>query len=254
MLIIPAVDIKAGKAVRLRQGLADQETIYDADPVHAARRWAEAGAKRIHVVDLDGAFEGLPRNRELTLAILRALCPPHGSARRIEIEIGGGLREAEAIAVFLDAGAARCVIGTKALEDRAFLSGLARRYPGRISVGLDAKGGRLVTKGWVRQSDTPATELVRSLADLPLGEVIYTDIERDGMLSGPNLKRLAEMKAASPFPLIASGGISALEHVRACRALGCFGAIIGKAFYDEALDIQAAMEAAGDVQINKDEG
>ena len=246
MLIIPAVDIKAGKAVRLRQGLADQQTVYDADPVHAARRWAEAGARRIHVVDLDGAFEGRPRNRELTLAILRALCPAHGNARRVEIEIGGGLREVEAIAAFLDAGAARCVIGTKALEDRGFLTDLAARYPGRINVGLDAKDGKLVTKGWVQQSDTLATDLVRSLAGLRLGEVIYTDIERDGMLSGPNLKRLEEMKQASPFPLIASGGISALDHVRACRALGCFGAIVGKAFYDGALDVRAAMEAAND--------
>ena len=123
---------------------------------------------------------------------------------------------------------------------------MAARYPGRINVGLDAKDGKLVTKGWVQQSDTLATELVRSLAGLQLGEVIYTDIERDGMLNGPNLKRLEEMKQASPFPLIASGGISALDHVRACRALGCFGAIVGKAFYDGALDIRAAMAAAGD--------
>ncbi|MGD0089218.1 MAG: 1-(5-phosphoribosyl)-5-[(5-phosphoribosylamino)methylideneamino] imidazole-4-carboxamide isomerase [Planctomycetota bacterium] len=247
MLIIPAVDIKDGKAVRLRQGLAEQQTVYDADPVHAARRWAEAGAKRIHVVDLDGAFEGQPRNRELTLAILRALRPPsQGTARRIEIEIGGGLRDAAAVSAFLDAGAARCVLGTKALDDRAFLTDLAARYPGRINAGLDARDGRLVTQGWVQQSATLATDLVRSLAGLPLGEVIYTDIERDGMLSGPNLKRLEEMKKASPFPLIASGGISALDHVRACRALGCFGAIVGKAFYDGALEIREAMAAAGD--------
>ena len=248
MLIIPAVDIKDGKAVRLRQGKACQQTVYDADPVHAARRWSDAGAKRIHVVDLDGAFEGQPRNRELTLAILRALCPPgQETTRRIEIEIGGGLRDAADVAVLLDAGAARCVIGTKVLEDRAFLTDLALRHPGRINAGLDARDGRLVTKGWVQQSATFATDLVRSLAGLPLGEVIYTDIERDGMLSGPNLKRLEEMRNASPFPLIASGGISTLDHVRACRDLGCFGAIVGKAFYDGALDIRAAMTAAGDV-------
>lgn len=249
MLIIPAVDIKDGQAVRLRQGLADQQTVYDADPVHAARRWADAGAKRIHVVDLDGAFEGCPKNRTTTLAVLHALCPaaPAPGARRIEIEIGGGLRLDADIQALMEAGAVRCVIGTKVLEDRAFLRSLAQRYPGRINVGLDAKNGKLVTKGWVQQSETLATALVRELRDLALGEVIYTDIERDGMLSGPNLKRLEDMKKASPFPLIASGGISTVEHVRACRALGCFGAIVGKAFYDGALEMRAAMEAAGDL-------
>ncbi|MCY3023317.1 MAG: 1-(5-phosphoribosyl)-5-[(5-phosphoribosylamino)methylideneamino] imidazole-4-carboxamide isomerase [Planctomycetota bacterium] len=247
MLIIPAVDIKGGKAVRLKQGKADRETVYDADPVHAARRWADAGAQRIHVVDLDGAFDGVPRNSALTLAILREFCSAPraaGGAERIEIEIGGGLRDAASIVEFMNTGAARCVLGTRALEDRAFLTTLAERYPGRISVGLDAKGGKLVTKGWVSQSETPATVLVRELRGLPLGEVIYTDIERDGMLSGPNLKRLEDMRKASPFPLIASGGITTVEHIRACRRLGCFGAIIGKAFYDGALTIREALEAA----------
>lgn len=246
MLIIPAVDIKDGKAVRLKQGLADRQTVYDADPVHAARRWVDAGARRIHIVDLDGAFEGRPRNRDITLAILREFALGRAS-RNVEFEIGGGLRDEAAIAAFIAAGAARCVIGTKALEDRAFLATLALAYPGRINVGLDARDGKLVTKGWVQQSDTPAADYVRELRELPLGEVIYTDIERDGMLSGPNLKRLEEMKQASPFPLIASGGIATLEHVRACGRLGCIGAIVGKAFYDGALDIHAAMQAAGDV-------
>lgn len=245
MLIIPAVDIKDGQAVRLRQGLAAQQTVYDADPVHAARRWAEAGAERLHVVDLDGAFEGRPRNRELTLAILRELSPVK-LGRFVDFEIGGGLRDETVIAEFMDAGAARCVIGTKALEDRAFLTQLASRYPGRINLGLDAKDGQVVTKGWVHQSDTLATDLVRALGGLPLGEVIYTDIERDGMLTGPNLKRLEDVKRASPFPLIASGGITTLDHVRACSRLGCFGAIIGKAFYDGALDIHEAIQAAGE--------
>lgn len=263
MLIIPAVDIKDGKAVRLKQGLADQQTIYDADPVHAARRWVDAGAKRIHIVDLDGAFEGQPRNRGITLAILREFSPfPREGAgrderrriggegadrtRSIEFELGGGLRDEATIAAFIEAGAARCVIGTKALDDRAFLSALAQRYPGCINVGLDARDGKIVTKGWVHQSDTLATDLVRELGALPLGEIIYTDIERDGMLSGPNLKRLEEMKKASPFPLIASGGVTTLDNVRACARLGCFGAIVGKAFYDGALDVRAAMQAAGD--------
>jgi phosphoribosylformimino-5-aminoimidazole carboxamide ribotide isomerase len=244
MLIIPAVDIKNGKAVRLKQGRADQETVYNDDPVQAARRWADGGARRVHVVDLDGAFEGAPRNRAVTLAILQALCPPDMPAeKRVEIEIGGGLRDEKSIAAFMDAGAARCVIGTKALEDRAFLEKLARRYPGRMSVGIDAKGGKVVTKGWVSQSETLATALVRELAGLSLGEIIYTDIERDGMLSGPNLKRLAEMKAASPFPLIASGGVTTVENIRACSKLGCYGAIVGKALYDGPLTLAEALAA-----------
>ena len=236
MLIIPAVDIKSGKAVRLKQGKADQETVYDADPLHAARHWASEGAKRIHVVDLDGAFEGTPRNRSITLAIINAL--------KVEIEVGGGLRTARIAEEFLDAGAARCVIGTKALEDRDFLKNLASRHPGQISAGLDAKRGMLLTKGWVESSGVLALDLIASLYDLPLGEVIYTDVERDGMLQGPNFTRLEEMRRACPFPLIASGGITTMEHVRLCKALGCFGAIIGKALYDGRLDIQDALAAA----------
>ncbi len=246
MIIIPAVDMKDGRAVRLKQGKADQQTVYDSDPLHAAQRWLVPGVKRLHIVDLDGAFEGVPRNKSHTLAILKAL------ASRVEIEIGGGLRDADTIADFIQAGAARCVLGTKVLEDRAFLERLARAYPGRINVGLDAKDGKVVTKGWVVPSDTLAVDLVRDLAGLPLGEVIYTDIDRDGMLQGPNLKRLDEMRRASPFPLIASGGVSTVENIRACGALGCFGAIVGKALYDGALELLDALNAAGE-QPFKDE-
>ncbi|MBI3831348.1 MAG: 1-(5-phosphoribosyl)-5-[(5-phosphoribosylamino)methylideneamino]imidazole-4-carboxamide isomerase [Planctomycetes bacterium] len=239
MRVIPAVDIKGGKAVRLVQGKADQETVYDEDPVHAARRWADAGARRIHIVDLDGAFDGRPKNAELTFRILKEIKGP-------EIEIGGGLRSAEAVAELFDAGAARCVIGTKVVEDRNFLKDLANRHPGKLCVGLDAKDGKVVTKGWVEVSKLSAVDLIAELYDLPLGEVIYTDIDRDGMLQGPNLKRLAEMRDACPFPLIASGGVTTLENIRALRKLGCFGCIIGKALYDGRLELPQAYEAAGD--------
>lgn len=239
MRVIPAVDIKGGKAVRLVQGKADQETVYDEDPVRAARRWADTGARRIHIVDLDGAFDGRPKNAELTFAILKEI-------RGVEIEVGGGLRSAEAVAELFDAGAARCVIGTKAAEDRNFLKDLANRHPGKLCVGVDAKDGRVVTKGWVEVSSLLAVDLIAELYDLPLGEVIYTDIDRDGMLQGPNLKRMAEIRDACPFPLIASGGVTTLENVKALRELGCFGCIIGKALYDGRLDIQQAFTAAGD--------
>lgn len=244
MLVIPAVDMKDGKAVRLKQGKADKQTIYDEDPVHAAKKWVELGARRLHVVDLDGAFGGTPKNLDLTMAIIKAIAELKD--KRCEIEIGGGLRSTEVVCEFMNAGVARCVIGTKVLEDRDFLRNLASRYPGRISVGLDAKDGQIVTKGWVEKSATLATDLVSSLYELPLGEVIYTDIDRDGMLKGPNLKRLKEMRDACTFPLIASGGITTLDHVKRCRELGCYGAIIGTAFYDGRLEMAAAQQAAGD--------
>ena len=240
MRVIPAVDIKEGKAVRLKQGKADQKTIYNDDPVQAARQWAATGARRIHIVDLDGAFEGTPKNRDITLAILKALAKTH------EIQIGGGLRSVEAIATFLDAGAARCVIGTKALDDWQFLKDLAAKYPGRINVGVDAKDGKVATKGWVEVSETWATDLGRKLGALPLGEVIYTDIECDGMLEGPNFQRLEEMRDACSLPLIASGGVTTLEHVRKCKEMGCYGAIVGKAFYDGRMEVRDALEAAGE--------
>jgi phosphoribosylformimino-5-aminoimidazole carboxamide ribotide isomerase len=236
VIIIPAVDIKDGKAVRLKQGKADQQTIYNNDPVAAAQQWADTGAKRIHIVDLDGAFEGTPKNRAHTLAILKAL--------KIEVELGGGLRSEEIVAEYITAGAARCVIGTKALEDLEFLKKLAWRFPGQINVGIDAKDGKVVTKGWVEQSQTTAKDMVKSLAGLPLGEIIYTDIDRDGMLEGPNLKQLEEMHKVSPFPLIASGGITTVENIHACKRMGCFGAIVGKALYDGRIDIIDAYKAA----------
>jgi phosphoribosylformimino-5-aminoimidazole carboxamide ribotide isomerase len=263
MLILPAVDIKSGKAVRLKQGRADQETIYDDDPVRAAMRWAELGARRIHIVDLDGAFEGAPRNAKVTLAIAHALVGQkrtawaaltadptrlpsknEGYRSNIKLEVGGGLRTFDSVRIFMAANVARCVIGTKALEDRQFLEELAGMYPGRICVGIDAKDGMVVTKGWVKVSEMPATELAQSLRGLRLGEVIYTDIDRDGMLEGPNFKRLEEMRRACPFPLIASGGVTTLDQIRRCKALGCFGAIVGKALYDGRMELKDALAAA----------
>jgi phosphoribosylformimino-5-aminoimidazole carboxamide ribotide isomerase len=234
VLIIPAVDIRKGRAVRLVQGRADREIVYDQDPVRAAQRWAAAGARRIHVVDLDGAFEGRPRNSPVVRKIIRALPD-------VEVEVGGGLRTARAAADMLRAGAARCVLGTKAAEDRAFLASAAHRHPGRISLGLDAKNGMVATKGWIEVRDLRAVDLLRSLAGLPLAEVIYTDVERDGMLEGPDFARLEELVPLSPFPVIASGGVSSLEDIRRIKSLGCCGCIIGKALFDGRLDLKEAL-------------
>ena len=234
MLVIPAVDVRNGKAVRLVQGRADQETVYDQNPIDAARRWVDGGAKRVHLVDLDGAFEGEPKNAAHTIGIIRAF-PDR------EFEIGGGLRSEAAVRKFIEAGAARCVIGTKAAEDRGFVARLAKAFPGRISVGVDAKNGKVVTKGWVEVRDLEATQLVRDLSGLPLGEIIYTDIERDGMLTEPNFGRLEELMKVSPFPVIASGGVATLAHIERAKKIGCYGCIVGKALFDGRIEIRAAL-------------
>jgi phosphoribosylformimino-5-aminoimidazole carboxamide ribotide isomerase len=233
--IIPAVDIKGGKVVRLLQGQADKEVVYPTDPVSAAKRWQQEGAERLHLVDLDGAFEGRPCNADWTKRILREV--------RIEVEIGGGLRSIDAVREFMEAGAARCVIGTKAVEDRSFLADLARSWPQRIIVGIDAKAGQIMTRGWLSGSSVTAADLLSELYDLPLGEVIYTDIERDGLLGGPNYEQIREILRASPFPVISSGGVCSIDHVERLRNLGCSGCIIGKAFYDGKLTFAEARKA-----------
>lgn len=234
MLVIPAVDVRNGKAVRLVQGRADRETVYDQNPMDAARRWVDGGARRVHLVDLDGAFGGEPKNAAHTLGIIRAF-PDR------EFEIGGGLRTEAAVREFIEAGAARCVIGTKAAEDRGFVARIAKSFPGRISIGVDAKNGKVVTKGWVEVRDLEATALVRDLAGLPLGEIIYTDIERDGMLTEPNFGRLEELMAVSPFPVILSGGVAALAHIERAKVIGCYGCIVGKALFDGRIELHAAL-------------
>jgi len=235
MLVIPAVDVRNGKAVRLVQGRVDRETVYDQHPIDAARRWVDGGARRVHLVDLDGAFGGEPKNVEHTLGIVQAF-PDR------EFEIGGGLRTEETVKRFIDAGAARCIIGTKAVEDRGFVERLAQAFPGRISVGVDAKNGKVVTKGWLEVRDLEATDLVRELKGLQLGEIIYTDIERDGMLTEPNFGRLEELMKVSPFPVIASGGVASLDHVKRAKAIGCYGCIIGKALFDGRIELRDALE------------
>jgi phosphoribosylformimino-5-aminoimidazole carboxamide ribotide isomerase len=234
MLVIPAVDVRNGKAVRLVQGRADQETVYDQNPIDAARRWVDGGARRVHLVDLDGAFDGEPKNAAHMLGILRAFPD-------CEFEIGGGLRTEAAVRTFVEAGAARCVIGTKAAEDRGFVERLAKAFPGRISVGVDAKNGKVATKGWVEVCDLEATELVRELAGLPLGEIIYTDIERDGMLTEPNFGRLEELMKVCPFSVIASGGVATLAHIQRAKQIGCYGCIVGKALFDGRIEIRSAL-------------
>lgn len=237
MLVIPAIDLKDGRCVRLRQGDMAAETVYSDDAPAVARRWQEAGASLIHVVDLNGAVDGEPRNLPEISEII--------STVTVRVQVGGGIRSIETVRRYLGAGVARVVLGTAALTDRSFLEKACLEFPHRILLGLDAHGGKVAVRGWTSVSETKATDFLKELAGHALGAVIYTDIARDGMLGGPNLAALREMVELSSFPVIASGGISRVEDLLAVQALGpqVEGAIVGKALYDGKLDYRAAVAA-----------
>lgn len=237
MLIIPAIDLKDGRCVRLRQGSMAAETVYSDDVVEVARRWQARGADLIHVVDLNGAVDGEPRNQSHIRKIVESVS--------VRVQVGGGVRVLKTIAEYLEMGVARVVLGTAALQDRGLLEEACRRFPQRIVLGLDAKEGMVAVRGWTAVSETRATELLESLSLLPLAAVIYTDIARDGMLSGPNVPALWEIVQRSAFPVIASGGITRVEDLQAIRGLGerIEGAIIGKALYDGQLDFGTARQS-----------
>ena len=236
MIIFPAVDIQDGKAVRLRQGRADDATVFAADPVAAARDWEAQGARWLHVVDLDGAFDGLPRSRD----IVRAIC----SALDIPVQLGGGIRSEQIAEAYLDAGVERLIIGTLALEQPEAFAALCRRFPGRIGVSLDAEGGRLKTKGWVADAGLSVDDVLPRLLGDGAAFIIYTDIERDGMQTGVNLPALTHLAEASTVPVIAAGGVATLADVQALyplsRTARLQGAISGRALYEGTLDLKQA--------------
>ncbi len=238
MLIIPAIDIKDGRCVRLRQGDLRQETVYSDDPGAMAFKWETLGARMLHVVDLNGAVEGRPANLAQVEAIVKATTIP--------VQLGGGIRAIETIKQYLGLGIQRVVLGTAALQDRDLLEKACAAFPKRILVGIDARQGKVAVRGWTAQTDTTVTALLRTLVDYPLAGVIYTDIARDGMLEGPNLASLREVAAQSPAPVIASGGITRVEDIRGIKGIGAKieGAILGKALYDGKLDLPAALAAA----------
>jgi phosphoribosylformimino-5-aminoimidazole carboxamide ribotide isomerase len=240
VLVIPAIDLKDGRCVRLRQGDMAAETVYSEDVSAVARTWQEGGASLIHVVDLNGAVDGEPRNLPQIETVLKTVT--------VKLQIGGGIRTIATVRRYLRAGVSRVVLGTAALTDRAFLEQACQEFPGQILLGLDARDGKVAVKGWTSVSDTRAIDLLKEVGGLAIGAVIYTDIARDGMLSGPNLPALKEVAAASSFSVIASGGISRVEDLLAVRALGprIEGAIVGKALYDGKLDYRAALAALGE--------
>ncbi len=238
MLVIPAVDLKDGRCVRLRQGDLREETVYSEDPPGTALRWQGQGAPMLHVIDLNGAIDGRPGNRLEIEAVLKAVSIP--------VQIGGGIRTLESVRHYMALGAARVVLGTAALQDRQFLDQACAEFPYRIVLGLDAKDGMVAIRGWTSISHTTAKGLLAALSGHAFAAVIYTDILKDGMLEGPNLVALRGILDGAPFPVVASGGITSLADIRAIKALGSnvTGAIVGKALYDGKLDLAAALEAA----------
>ncbi len=237
MLVIPAIDLKDGCCVRLRQGDMAAETIYSDDVVEVAGRWQQKGADLIHVVDLNGAVDGEPKNLAQIESVLKTV--------RVKVQVGGGIRTIETVRRYLNAGVSRIVLGTAALMNRTLLNLACQEFPQRIVLGLDARDGRIAVKGWTAVSDVKAIDLLKELSDCAIAAVVYTDIARDGMLNGPNLPALQEIVGFSSFPVIASGGITSLDDLKAVQSIGSKieGAIIGKALYDGQLDYQAAVAA-----------
>ena len=238
MQIWPAIDLRGGKCVRLRQGDYQRQTVYGDDPAEMARRFIREGATCLHLVDLDGAKDGSSANLPAALAILAAV--------EIPCELGGGIRDEAAIQRLLNLGLSRLVIGTRALKEPDWFRGVCRRFPGQLALGIDAKNGLVATDGWLQTSTTSAVELARQFAGEPLAAVIYTDIAKDGMLQGPNLAAMGEMNAAAECDVIASGGVTTAEDVRKLAALGLAGCIIGRALYEGTLTLKSALEAARD--------
>ncbi|HEX9742486.1 MAG TPA: 1-(5-phosphoribosyl)-5-[(5-phosphoribosylamino)methylideneamino]imidazole-4-carboxamide isomerase [Nitrospiraceae bacterium] len=238
MLIIPAIDLKDGQCVRLMQGNLHQATVYSNDPAAMARQWQDQGAQFLHIVDLNGAFEGEPKNLTHVEAIANAVSIP--------IQVGGGIRSLDTVRMYLGVGAKRVVMGTTALTNRQLVEEVLELFPERVVVAIDAKNGLVATDGWKTVTGITARETIRSLAGLPLAAVMYTDIAKDGMMAGPNIPSLKIMVEASPVPIIASGGISTLDDIKAIKALGpqVMGVILGKSLYEGKIDLAQAIAAA----------
>jgi phosphoribosylformimino-5-aminoimidazole carboxamide ribotide isomerase len=230
MQIYPAIDLRGGQCVRLKQGDYAQETVFGADPAEMARRWVGDGATYLHIVDLDGAKAGHPVNAASIRAIVKASGVP--------CQLGGGLRTEDDIKQALSFGVARVIVGTKALESPAWLAQMTGRFPGRIVLGIDAKDGNVATQGWLDVSEMGALELAKKCARPPLSAIIYTDISRDGMMQGANVAAMAQMAAAVPLPVIASGGVTTLDDVQRLQAAGLAGCIIGRALYEGQLNLR----------------
>ncbi len=238
MELWPAIDLRGGRCVRLLQGDYDRETIFGDDPVGMARSFVAVGARRLHIVDLDGARDGMPTQADLIAKMIAAAAVP--------CQLGGGVRSLETVGRYLAAGVDRVVVGSVAIESPELLVEMATAFPGRIVLGLDARDGRVATRGWLDTSTLEAIDVARRHADLPLAAIVFTDIATDGMLTGPNLPALEAMVRAVPVPIVASGGIASVDDIRHVAATGATGCIVGRALYEGAVTIPDAVEAAGD--------
>jgi len=235
MEIIPAIDLRGGKCVRLYQGDYKQETVFSEDPVDTAKHWLSLGAKRIHVVDLDGAAKGEICHFDAISSI--------ASAVNIPVEVGGGIRTIESIEKLLGAGVGRVILGTAAIENRDTVKEACRRFGERIVAGVDARDGYVATRGWLESSKVTAVDLIRDMQSVGIGRVIYTDIARDGTLTEPNFAAIKELMTKVDVKIIAAGGISSIEHLSKLAALGVEGAIVGRAIYTGHIDLKKALEA-----------
>ncbi len=240
MDVIPAIDLLGGQCVRLYQGDYGQAEVFGKDPVAMAQHWAEQGATRLHLVDLDGAKEGTPVNHSVIAAIAQALSIP--------IQVGGGLRDRDSVARLLDLGVSNAILGTVAVEQPDLVQKLCAEFPGHITIGIDARDGKVATRGWLETSEVMATELAQRMADYGAAAIIYTDIHRDGTMEGPNLESLRSLAESLSIPVIASGGVSSLSDLLSLLALeplGVSGAIVGRAIYTGDVNVKEANAAVG---------
>jgi phosphoribosylformimino-5-aminoimidazole carboxamide ribotide isomerase len=237
VIVIPAIDLREGRCVRLREGRADAETVFSDDPLATAARWVEAGAERLHVVDLDGAFAGAPRQTDLIARIVEAVHP-------IPVEAGGGLRDMAAVETVLRAGVAWAVVGTRAAVDRAFLAEVGRRFGERLIVAADARGERVAIRGWTETGELTVVELGRQAREAGAAALLYTDVTRDGTELGPNVATTAAVARAVGLPVLASGGVASVEDLVSLAAVpGVAGTVVGRALYTGAIDLHDALTA-----------
>lgn len=238
MQVIPAIDLRGGRCVRLKQGDYGQETVFGDDPAAMAQRWEDEGATRIHLVDLDGAKAGRPVNVDAVKAIVARV--------KVPCQLGGGVRDASTIAAWLDAGIERVIVGTKAIKDPDWFRSTALLFPGRLVLGLDARDGRVATDGWLDVSEVDASDLAAQFDDLPLAALVYTDIACDGMLTGPNVVATGALARRLKTPVIASGGVGTLEDLGRLAELPVAGCIVGRALYEGRFTLAEARERAGE--------
>lgn len=239
VIVIPAIDLKDGKCVRLAQGDFQRVTIYSENPVEIAEQWRAQGAQRIHIVDLDGSLAGSPRNRAVILEIAKAISIP--------IELGGGIRDMKTMEFYLQRGVQWVILGTAALKNESFVRDACRQFSGRVIVGIDAQNGLVAVQGWTEKTSEPAAALARRYEDLGLAAIVYTDIQRDGMETGVNIEATRILAEAVSIPIIASGGVACMEDIEQVsdlEPLGVMGVIVGKALYTGGLNLGAAIEKA----------